>query len=143
MGRERHHVSPLLPELVDAVLHGLAIGAVRAGGIHGLEGRALDTEADVLSRDRLPGGGVQITLAEIDGNLQGRLPRGLVARLLVYFKVQQASGDALSLKGALYAPLASSGLAPQDASLAFALLFNLAMFAAAWALWRKGWFIKA
>ena len=68
---------------------------------------------------------------------------GLVARLLVSFKVQQASGDALSLKGALYAPLASSGLAPQDASLAFALLFNLAMFAAAWALWRKGWFIKA
>ena len=57
---------------------------------------------------------------------------GLVARLL-------ALAD---LKRPLYAPLQALPVSPENASLAYAVLFNLAMFAVAWAMWKKGWFIK-
>jgi predicted acyltransferase len=67
---------------------------------------------------------------------------GLIARLLTAIKVSQAAGDAVTLKGAIYAPIAS-GLSPVNASLAYAVLFNLAMFAVAWMMWRRRWFIKA
>ena len=56
----------------------------------------------------------------------------LVAKLLAAF----------NLKALLYAPIAALPIAPQNASLAFAILFLLAMFAVAWAMWRKRWFIK-
>jgi predicted acyltransferase len=58
---------------------------------------------------------------------------GLVARLLIM-------GDA---KRTLYAPLLALPIAPENASLAFAIAFSLAMFAVAWALWKKKWFVKA
>ena len=57
---------------------------------------------------------------------------GLVARLL----------SMADLKRSIYAPFQSLPLSPENASLAFAIFFNLAMFAVAWAMWRKGWFIK-
>ena len=58
---------------------------------------------------------------------------GFVARLLII-------GDA---KRALYAPLQALPIAPQNASLLFAIAFNLAMFIVAWAMWKKQWFVKA
>jgi predicted acyltransferase len=65
---------------------------------------------------------------------------GFVARLLVFLKVD---GGARSLKQALYAPLQALPLAPQDASLLWALLFNAVMFLLAWWMWTRRWFIKA
>jgi predicted acyltransferase len=63
---------------------------------------------------------------------------GLIAKMLGF--IQLAPNR--TLKGWLYAPVLSSGLAPVHASLVFALLFVSGMFLVAWALWRKGWFIK-
>ncbi len=67
---------------------------------------------------------------------------GLVARLLVALKL---GGGSVSLKQALYAPLQALPLtlAPRDTSLLWALLFELAMFAVAWMLWKRRWFFKA
>jgi predicted acyltransferase len=64
---------------------------------------------------------------------------GLVGRLLG--AVTAAPG--VTLKAWLYAPLGSMGLAPENASLLFAVLFEAAMFAVAWLMWRKRWFIRA
>ena len=55
---------------------------------------------------------------------------GLVARLLG------------SRKAWLYAPLQALPIAPENASLLFAIAFELAMFAVAWTMWKKGWFVK-
>ena len=57
---------------------------------------------------------------------------GLVARLL----------SIADLKPSIYAPFQSLPLSPENASLAFAIVFNLFMFGVAWAMWKKGWFIK-
>lgn len=64
---------------------------------------------------------------------------GLVARLLGFFRL----ADGRSLKQSLYAPLQALPLAPVQASLLWALGFNLVMFGVAWAMWRRRWFIKA
>ena len=58
---------------------------------------------------------------------------GFVARLL----------GMADVKARLYAPLQALPMAPENASLAFAIAFDLAMFAVAWAMWRKQWFVKA
>ena len=42
----------------------------------------------------------------------------------------------------LFEAVATLPLAPANASLLFAVLFNLAMFSVAWAMWRKQWFVK-
>jgi len=63
---------------------------------------------------------------------------GLVAKLLYTLKL----GDGRTLGGALYAPLRDSGLAPVNASLLYAVGFVLAMYAVAWVMYRKHWFIK-
>lgn len=62
---------------------------------------------------------------------------GLVAKLLYTVKV----GD-LSLKAALYAPLANSGLAPVNASLLFAVLFVAVFYGLGLFLFKRQWFIK-
>jgi predicted acyltransferase len=67
---------------------------------------------------------------------------GVIGKLLVYIKFAQPDGKALTLKGLLYAPIQALPLAPVDASLVFALAFNLMMFSVAWGMWRKGWFVK-
>jgi predicted acyltransferase len=64
---------------------------------------------------------------------------GLVGRLLAAVRV----APGMTLKAWLYTPLSSMGLAPENASLLFAVLFELAMFAVAWLMWRKRWFIRA
>jgi len=58
---------------------------------------------------------------------------GLVARLLIAFDAKRG----------LYAPLQALPISPQNASLAFAIAFDLAMFAVAWAMWKKKWFVRA
>jgi predicted acyltransferase len=67
---------------------------------------------------------------------------GLVAKMLGFIKIGQVSGITIPLKGVLYAPLTSLPIAPVNASLLFAILFNLAMFFVAWLMWKKKWFVK-
>lgn len=64
---------------------------------------------------------------------------GLLARLLLHFQ----AGDGRSFKQALYAPIQSLPLAPRDASLLWALAFQALMFALAWWMWKRRWFITA
>ncbi len=63
---------------------------------------------------------------------------GLVAKALIFIKL----ADGRSLGAALYQPIVDLGLAPQNASLLRALAFVLVMYAVAWGLWRKQWFLK-
>jgi predicted acyltransferase len=63
---------------------------------------------------------------------------GLLAKLL--YTVKFADGSTLGR--ALYAPLRDSGLAPVNASLLHALAFVLVMYAIAWLMYRKHWFVK-
>lgn len=63
---------------------------------------------------------------------------GLVAKALIFIKL----ADGRSLGAALYQPILDLGLAPHNASLLRALAFVLVMYAVAWGLWRKQWFLK-
>jgi predicted acyltransferase len=65
---------------------------------------------------------------------------GLVARLMA---LKLFNGGTQSLKQLLYAPLQALPLSAVNASLLWALLFNAAMFAVAWFMWTRRWFIKA
>ena len=56
---------------------------------------------------------------------------GFIARLLIPVKPE------------LYAPMQALPIAPEDASLLFAIAFVAAMFAVAWAMWKRRWFVKA
>lgn len=67
---------------------------------------------------------------------------GLIAKMLGLIKFTQENGKLLSLKGMIYAPLQALPLAPVNASLLFAIAFNLLMLAVAWFMWRKKWFVK-
>ena len=58
---------------------------------------------------------------------------GFVARLL-------NMGDG---KRILFAPFAALPIAPENASLLYAVAFDLAMFAVAWVMWKKRWFVRA
>ncbi len=68
---------------------------------------------------------------------------GLVARLLGIIRMGGEAGASLTLKAWLYAPLQPLPIAPENASLLFAIAFDLVMFAVAWAMWKKRWFVKA
>ena len=57
---------------------------------------------------------------------------GLVAKMLGWAK----------LTAVLYAPVKALPIGAVNTSLLYALLFNAAMFAVAWAMWRRQWFIK-
>lgn len=67
---------------------------------------------------------------------------GLVAKMLGFIKFSNAAVGTISLKGALFAPLQALPISPVNASLLFAVLFNLAMFFVAWFMWKKKWFVK-
>ena len=67
---------------------------------------------------------------------------GLIAKMLGFIKFTQEDGKLLSLKGMIYAPLQALPLAPVNASLLFAIAFNLLMLAVAWFMWKKKWFVK-
>lgn len=66
----------------------------------------------------------------------------LVAKALSYFKVHPANGAVLSVKGWLFNGLSQLPMLPINASLLFAVLFNVVMSAVAWVLWRNKIFIK-
>jgi len=66
---------------------------------------------------------------------------GLVARLIQAIRVG-GPGGLMSLKERLFLSVAMLPVSPENASLMFALLFNLAMFAVAWLMWRQKWFVK-
>ena len=66
---------------------------------------------------------------------------GLIGRLLQ--AIQVANGAVpMTLKAKLFQDLSALPLSPENASLLFALVFNLVMFTIAWAMWRKQWFVK-
>lgn len=67
---------------------------------------------------------------------------GFVAKMLGFIKFAQPDGTMLSLGRRLYAPIAALPIAPVNASLLHALLFNACMFGVAWLMWRKKWFVK-
>ena len=67
---------------------------------------------------------------------------GLVAKMLGFLKFAQDSGGTMSLQGMLYARLQALPIAPVNASLLFAILFNVSMFCVAWLMWKKKWFVK-
>ncbi len=60
----------------------------------------------------------------------------LIAKILGAVKV-----DGRSLKAALYAPLEALPIGAVNSSLLFAILFDLVIFAVAWWMWRRRWFI--
>ena len=63
---------------------------------------------------------------------------GLVAKALSFIKL----ADGRSLGAAAYQPILDLGLAPQNASLLRAIAFVLVMYAVAWVMYRKHWFVK-
>lgn len=66
---------------------------------------------------------------------------GLIGRLLQ--AIQVANGAVpMTLKAKLFQDLSALPISPANASLLFALVFNLVMFTVAWAMWRKQWFVK-
>jgi len=67
---------------------------------------------------------------------------GFVAKMLGYVKFARPDGSLRSLGEALYAPIAALPIAAVNASLLHALLFDACMFALAWGMWRKQWFVK-
>ena len=67
---------------------------------------------------------------------------GLIAKMLGFIKFSTSTGDVISFKGVLYAPLQSLAITPVNASLLFAILFNVVMFFIAWFMWKKKWFVK-
>ena len=67
---------------------------------------------------------------------------GLIAKMLGFIKFTQNDGNIVSLKAIIYAPLQALPIAPVNASLLFAIAFNLLMFSIAWLMWRKKWFVK-
>ncbi|MFD2365037.1 acyltransferase family protein [Pseudoduganella sp. GCM10020061] len=67
---------------------------------------------------------------------------GLAAKMLGFIKLQQDDGSELALGRVLYAPLRDLPVGAVNSSLLYAILFNAVMFAVAWAMWRKKWFVK-
>lgn len=63
---------------------------------------------------------------------------GFVGRMLTLIK----NGAGVTLKGMLYAPIQALPIDPINASLIYAVAFVLAMYAVAWAFYKKQWFIK-
>jgi predicted acyltransferase len=67
---------------------------------------------------------------------------GLVAKMLGFIKITSGTSGPVPLKAWLYAPISALPIAPVNASLLFAILFNVAMFTIAWWMWKKKWFVK-
>ncbi len=67
---------------------------------------------------------------------------GLIAKMLGYAKVQTDTGSLASVKVWLFVSLEPLQLSPVNASLLFAVIFNLSMFLVAWWLWRNNIFVK-
>ncbi|MBL0313341.1 MAG: DUF1624 domain-containing protein [Holophagaceae bacterium] len=66
---------------------------------------------------------------------------GIVARMLQSIHIA-GGATPMTLKEKLFEAITTLPLSPENASLLFAVVFNLAMFAVAWVMWRKKWFVK-
>jgi predicted acyltransferase len=67
---------------------------------------------------------------------------GLVATLLYLITWTATNGQVVSLKGWIYDRFFVPSFSPVNASLLFAIAFDLAIFAVAWMMWKRDWFIK-
>lgn len=67
---------------------------------------------------------------------------GLVAKMLGFIKFTGDDGAQHALGRLLYAPFAALPLDPRNTSLSYAIAFNACMFAIAWCMWQKRWFVK-
>lgn len=67
---------------------------------------------------------------------------GFVAKMLGFIKLAQPDGSELALGRMLYAPVQALPLGAANTSLLYAILFNACMFAIAYGMWRKRWFVK-
>ena len=67
---------------------------------------------------------------------------GLLAKMFGYIKLAQPDGSQVALGRTLYAPIRDLPIGAVNSSLLYALLFNACMFALAWGMWRKRWFVK-
>ena len=67
---------------------------------------------------------------------------GLIAKMLGFIKLSQPDGGKIALGKVLYAPIKALELAPVNTSLLYALLFNAMMFAIAYGMYRRKWFVK-
>ncbi|MCH8619299.1 heparan-alpha-glucosaminide N-acetyltransferase domain-containing protein [Undibacterium sp. TS12] len=67
---------------------------------------------------------------------------GLIAKMLGFIHINQKDGSKPSLHAIIYAPIKALPLSPVNASLLFAVLFNLLMLLIAWGMWKKRWFVK-
>ncbi|MBL0143435.1 MAG: DUF1624 domain-containing protein [Betaproteobacteria bacterium] len=68
---------------------------------------------------------------------------GFVARLLGVLTVPGTQGAPVTIKAWLYAPFRALPVSSENASLLFAIAFNAVLFAVAWVMWKKQWFVKA
>ncbi|VXC29845.1 acyltransferase family protein [Massilia sp. 9I] len=67
---------------------------------------------------------------------------GFVAKMLGFIKLDQPDGSQIALGRLLYAPIKALPLGPANTSLLYAILINACMFAIAYGMWRKRWFVK-
>lgn len=67
---------------------------------------------------------------------------GVIAKMLGYIHITLADGSSSTLKQMLFAPIQSLPVSAVNASLLFAILFNLLMLAIAYIMWKKHWLIK-
>ncbi|TFW27792.1 acyltransferase family protein [Massilia horti] len=67
---------------------------------------------------------------------------GFIAKMFGYIKFAQPDGSQVSLGKMLYAPIRALPIGEVNTSLLYALLFNAVMFAIAWFMWRRQWFVK-
>jgi predicted acyltransferase len=67
---------------------------------------------------------------------------GLIAKALLFIKLDGKNGATVTLKALLFDPIKALPVSPENASLIFALMFNLVMFLLAWWMWKRGWFVK-
>ncbi|MES2036509.1 MAG: heparan-alpha-glucosaminide N-acetyltransferase domain-containing protein [Pseudomonadota bacterium] len=67
---------------------------------------------------------------------------GLIAKMLGFIHINQLDGTTPSLHAIIYAPIKVLPINLQNASLLYAVLFNLLMLLIAWVMWKKRWFVK-
>ncbi|MBC3918871.1 DUF1624 domain-containing protein [Undibacterium sp. CY18W] len=67
---------------------------------------------------------------------------GLIAKMLGFIHISAADDSKPSLQAVLYAPIKALPLTAVNASLLYAVLFNLMMLLFAWGMWKKRWFVK-
>ncbi|HUQ28788.1 MAG TPA: heparan-alpha-glucosaminide N-acetyltransferase domain-containing protein [Usitatibacter sp.] len=100
--------------------------------------RALLDEAPAGWRDRARAACLPLTIFGMNALFLFAFS-GLLARALTVVTVEPG----VTLKARLFGPISAMPLSAENASLVFAILFQALMFAVAWIMWKKRWFIRA